>query len=725
MDKQRAFFINLSYILMTISPTIILSFGINVKINLVVKVLIIFMISLLVAYLIHHKYLSYGILLLSTLILVGVFWIYPSLLDSFKDKFFDLINNLINNLLGNENISRDNKVFIWIISSFFIALINALIIFKIRKKAILLIYMPLFLIYWYNFYDQAFPLMVLFVFSFFLLNYDSKPEYLKIIFYFSLLIVSLALVLPKTSNYVSLDYVDEKVDLLFPNIKKLRSAESEKKNAKNAPYFDFSKTGFQQDPSRLGGPVVLDNKPLMEIRGDNVDYLRGNIRHTYTGSLWESELVNYKNVLNLEKVWNVSKEEIDLYRELGFSVKNLNFPSTTIFTPLYPLYINIGEGSSFLVNKDFSIIYTKGIYENDSYFVKSLINRAYGIQVDRGVDKSKEDLDNLDLYLQVPDSITNRTKLLTREIVGGLEKDIDKAVAIEDYLRKNYVYDTGPPFPPDGADFIDHFLFNEKGGYCTYFASAMTIMLRLENIPARYVEGFLVGPKGEDSIQTVYNNNAHTWVEAFIEPVGWTIFEPTPAYELRGRLVGFSPLTDIETTSPGDGKSRDPEDAGGREINSPYLEGSLDGIFETKDKSIPFLYFKLFLALLGFFITLRVLQLIYKNNKNKKEYFAFNKTNKILYLYNNIVNTIENLGYKKDPSETHFEFLDRVIYKFYDGDKFSFKEATSIFVKSKYGSYCPTDDEIIEMEAYLKSLDEKLKIHLGPFRYFLQKWKIK
>jgi hypothetical protein len=270
-------------------------------------------------------------------------------------------------------------------------------------------------------------------------------------------------------------------------------------------------------------------------------------------------------------------------------------------------------------------------------------------------------------------------------------------------------------------DFIDHFLFHKKEGYCTYFATTMTLMLRLENIPARYIEGFLVGPKDEDSAQIIYNRDAHTWVEAFIEPVGWTIFEPTPAYSIQGRLLEFSPDVDIKSSTKTDGQSRDPEDASGRDLNNSYLESSLDGVSNTKDSSISLFYLRIFLSLVFFYIAYKLSLVVYSNIKKTKSYASFSKADKILYLYNDIVDTIEKLGYKKDPSETHFEYLDRIIYKFHDTNKFSLKQATSLFVKTKYGNYLPTDVDIEEMDLYLKSLDKKLKNHLNPIRYYLQK----
>ena len=38
----------------------------------------------------------------------------------------------------------------------------------------------------------------------------------------------------------------------------------------------------------------------------------------------------------------------------------------------------------------------------------------------------------------------------------------------------------------------------------------------------------------------------HTWVEAFIEPVGWMTFEPTPAYPVQERMVDYQAIEESE-----------------------------------------------------------------------------------------------------------------------------------------------------------------------------------
>ena len=110
--------------------------------------------------------------------------------------------------------------------------------------------------------------------------------------------------------------------------------------------------------------------------------------------------------------------------------------------------------------------------------------------------------------------------------------DYEKAKVIEQYLKNNYTYTLTPGDVPKGYDFVDYFLFESKEGYCTYYATAMTILLRCVGVPARYVEGFLVT---EENYQgggrfDVLGSNAHAWPEVYLEGLGFG-FEPTASFE--------------------------------------------------------------------------------------------------------------------------------------------------------------------------------------------------
>jgi hypothetical protein len=77
---------------------------------------------------------------------------------------------------------------------------------------------------------------------------------------------------------------------------------------------------------------------------------------------------------------------------------------------------------------------------------------------------------------------------------------------------------------------LDDFLFTSKFGNCEYFASALSVMLRVAGIPSRMVGGYRGGYYNEvGKYYLVPQKNAHVWVEAFLPHKGWVRLDPTPA----------------------------------------------------------------------------------------------------------------------------------------------------------------------------------------------------
>jgi transglutaminase-like putative cysteine protease len=109
---------------------------------------------------------------------------------------------------------------------------------------------------------------------------------------------------------------------------------------------------------------------------------------------------------------------------------------------------------------------------------------------------------------------------------------MEMAMAIEAHLRDSgqYQYSLDLSISDPNIDPVEDFLFNRKTGHCEYFASALTLMLRAAQIPARMVSGYKGGiphpqKKGVLEIQQRF---AHAWVEAWVEKDGWTTFDATP-----------------------------------------------------------------------------------------------------------------------------------------------------------------------------------------------------
>jgi hypothetical protein len=139
-------------------------------------------------------------------------------------------------------------------------------------------------------------------------------------------------------------------------------------------------------------------------------------------------------------------------------------------------------------------------------------------------------------YLQLP-PLDRRIKALADQITASSANAYDKAANIQRYLMAHYAY-TLDLSGTHGQDPLADFLFVRGAGHCEYFASAMTIMLRAEGIPARYVTGFSPGEYnniGGDYI--IRESDAHAWVEVYFPGYGWITFDPTPPG--NGRRAGL------------------------------------------------------------------------------------------------------------------------------------------------------------------------------------------
>ncbi len=141
--------------------------------------------------------------------------------------------------------------------------------------------------------------------------------------------------------------------------------------------------------------------------------------------------------------------------------------------------------------------------------------------------------------LQLPSSLPAAVGQLARAWTTGDTTPLAEALDIQNHLLQ-FPYTMDPPAPAAGTDFVDQFLFQIREGYCTYYSSAMAVMLRTLNIPTRWVTGFRVHTPAAGQPLTVTDANAHAWVEAFIPPYGWLVFDPTPWGPTLAPVTGTS-----------------------------------------------------------------------------------------------------------------------------------------------------------------------------------------
>lgn len=130
-------------------------------------------------------------------------------------------------------------------------------------------------------------------------------------------------------------------------------------------------------------------------------------------------------------------------------------------------------------------------------------------------------------HLQLP-PVSDDLKRLAESLTDDGMAPEARAARIESHLLTEFGYSMDMK-RETRLSAIDEFLFVRKEGHCEYFASAMVLLLRLNGIPARLVNGFMGTEWNEmGDYMIVRQAHAHSWVEAYFAGKGWKTYDPTP-----------------------------------------------------------------------------------------------------------------------------------------------------------------------------------------------------
>lgn len=273
--------------------------------------------------------------------------------------------------------------------------------------------------------------------------------------------------------------------------------ETDKKPQNNIYIKNFSKDiyengmwkSFKEEPPVTGTDTYNSFKSYIASR-----------KHTFVSSDWTDEVDNFN---------------MDIIPDWKFGSKNTFIP--------YMYNIN-NEGYQF------------NCYNMQNWMMQYILSIYTGELEVYGIKDNKEYTSFVyDKYLQVPENLTRLRSfadgIFTWDDIGGM------CVSVKNAICKDTRYSQNLDDVPYGQDYIEYFLFRQKKGYCEHYATAGTILLRLKNIPARYVSGYFIRPSefrletgesgGEKYVAYVKDYNAHAWTEVYKEGFGWLPFDMT------------------------------------------------------------------------------------------------------------------------------------------------------------------------------------------------------
>jgi transglutaminase-like putative cysteine protease len=131
-------------------------------------------------------------------------------------------------------------------------------------------------------------------------------------------------------------------------------------------------------------------------------------------------------------------------------------------------------------------------------------------------------------YLQVPKVGNERSQQFARKLKQELNSPLLMVDALRQFIGGQKFTYTLSPGALDSDSTIDEFLFETQRGFCAHFAGSVVYLLRAAGIPSRVVLGY---QGAEDNpvagFHSVYQYNAHAWVELWIEGQGWQRIDPT------------------------------------------------------------------------------------------------------------------------------------------------------------------------------------------------------
>ncbi|OME88642.1 MULTISPECIES: transglutaminase family protein [Paenibacillus] len=299
--------------------------------------------------------------------------------------------------------------------------------------------------------------------------------------------------------------------------------------------------GYTSQGKDLGGPLTLSDALYFTAQSPEPTYWRGDTYNRYDGRKWDADPSIRKPVKLSEDLSGIlpywerpSGETIvqSLTFEQDTPVQSLL--SGGIITRVKEMHFSKERGTPRLaVDRLSETVSLQGERAVSGYTIETVYSQPEEQSLRSATNNDPEYMK--EMYLQLPEELPLRVRDLAQKITLDAENRYEKAKAIESYLEKNYTYTLQTSVPPEGRDFTHHFLFDTKEGYCVHFATTMTVLLRSEGIPARYVTGFAPGERVAGTVDRyeVAQKNAHAWVEVFFPGQGWVMFDPTPGFGIE------------------------------------------------------------------------------------------------------------------------------------------------------------------------------------------------
>lgn len=332
-------------------------------------------------------------------------------------------------------------------------------------------------------------------------------------------------------------------------------------------------------------------------------------------------------------------------------------------------------------------------------------------------------------YLDLPDDYSPLARQTAEQLTAGMTSPYDKALALQNYFRDNFMYDIDVAKGHD-INRLEDFLTVQRG-YCEQFAGTYASMARAIGLPARVATGFTPGDPDPNNpnVYQVRGRHAHAWPEVFIAGAGWVAFEPTPgrgapnASEYTGvpeaqdsfdadapgaEEADQVPETAAQDTTPAAPPTPTPVPPEAAEQIPPPIE--LEQVDPTLEETGPgstaLRNVLLVLAAIAAWV-LGVPALKRWRQRRRAARIGTDTRRRITLAWAGVVDFLESQGQEPFESETLQEYANRV-----QRDQPSlhpaFDQLTALAVEASYRSGLPSEDQAVEAERLASHIVKEL-----------------
>jgi len=180
--------------------------------------------------------------------------------------------------------------------------------------------------------------------------------------------------------------------------------------------------------------------------------------------------------------------------------------------------------NSQLVNENIKI--TKDLF-NETFISKDLIDRKKNIKFKSIKTNLNLDEEILKYYTLLPKTVSNKLKLWVSENNNSTKVDFINKI-YERFSNGSYFYNLSPK--KTSINNYENFFFNDREGYCEYYAGTFVLLARLAGVPSRVVTGYYGGELNEvGNFYSFKQKDTHAWAEVWLDDKGWVRIDPTKA----------------------------------------------------------------------------------------------------------------------------------------------------------------------------------------------------